>query len=415
MKLKTLVCLSLITFVVMLSSAVQAQTFSVIHSFSSPFGLTALAGVTLHAGVLYGTTECMQHPLSGCFNGTVYQLSHVGSSWNYALISLLSSNENSESRVVFGPDNHLYSTTIGSSQGFGIVFNLTPPASLCRTANCFWTKKDLHQFQGSPDGSGPYFGDLVWDSMGNIDETTHRGGSSTCNPPQGCGTVSQMTKSGDNWTEKPIYSFAGRDGQNPAGGVVLDGSGDLFGTTQNGGLYNSGTVFELTYTIGVGWTETVLYDFQNLSDGQWPIGGLLMDNAGNLYGTTWDGGSGLGGTVFELSPVGDTWAFTTLYSLSGKANCGPLAALTMDGSGDLYGTTSCDGSNHLGSVFKLKNTQNGWEYTSLHDFTGSSDGELPISNVTIDTDGTLYGTASKAGSSGCDPSYTCGTVWMIKP
>jgi hypothetical protein len=249
--------------------------------------------------------------------------------------------------------------------------------------------------------------------MGNIYGTTFRGGS--CNPPYGCGTVFEMTKSGDNWTEMPIHGFTGPDGAYPAGGVVLDGIGNLFGTTQGGGLYNSGTVFELTYTIGMGWTETVLYNFQNKSDGDEPTGGLLRDNAGNLYGTTYDGGSGLGGTVFELSPVGDTWVFTTLYGLSGSFRCGPVAALTMDGSGNLLGTTICDGSNGRGNVFELTNTQNGWKYTSLYDFTGGSDGALPLSNVTIDTDGTLYGTASQGGSSSCNPPYGCGTVWMIKP
>jgi uncharacterized repeat protein (TIGR03803 family) len=173
----------------------------------------------------------------------------------------------------------------------------------------------------------------------------------------------------------------------------------------------------LTYNVNSGWTETVLYNFQNLSDGELPIAGLVRDTAGNLYGATSYGGAGFGGTVFELSPVGDTWTFTLLYSFTGQEGqqCGPEASLTMDESGNMYGTTGCSGANSLGNIFKLTNTQNGWEYTSLYDFTGGPDGSFPLSNVTIDTDGTLYGTASAGGDSSCNPPLGCGTVWMIKP
>ncbi len=288
---------------------------------------------------------------------------------------------------------------MGGAQDYGVVFSLTPLATICKTANCFWTEKVLHQFTGSPDGEGPGNGDLVWDSMGNIYGTTRCGGTSDL------GTVFQMTKSGNNWTETPIYSFTGPDGLGPAGGVILDSNGNLFGTTVEGGLYGFGTVFELTYNEGSGWTETVLYSFQNQSDGRFPYRESGEDSAGNLYGATSDGGSGGGGTVFELSPMGNSWAFTLLYSFTGQQGkqCGPQASLSLDSSGNLYGTTVCDGANSLGNVFKLTNTQNGWEYTSLYDFTGGSDGSYPVSNVTIDTDGNLYGTAEGGGSLTCNP------------
>ena len=252
------------------------------------------------------------------------------------------------------------------------MFSLTPrPTISCPTANCFWTENVLHQFTGSPDGGFPGGGDLIWDPTGNIYGTTEGGGSSNL------GTVYQMTKSGNDWIETPIYSFTGPDGSEPYNGVILDSNGNLFGTTTHGGLYDFGTVFELTYTINSGWTETVLYNFQNQNDGQWPVAGLIMDSSGNLYGATPYGGSGGGGTIFKLSPVGESWVFTILYSFSGYLGCGPDATLTMDNSGTLYGTTHCDGANHLGNVFKLTNTQNGWEYTSLHDFTDGADGALP--------------------------------------
>jgi uncharacterized repeat protein (TIGR03803 family) len=414
MKLKTLVCLSLITLIASFGAAAHAQTFSVIHAFAEPNGAFPLSGVTIRAGVLYGTTICLRGLDNNCITGTVYQMVPVGSNWYYTPILLFSGDvETPQARVVFGPDNRLYGTTLngGGPQGQGAVFSLTPGPTICTTANCFWVENVLHLFTGSPDGGRPGYGDLVWDPMGNIYGTTYYGGTSNR------GTVFQMTKSGNDWTEAPIYSFTGPDGDQPWGGVILDGSGNLFGTTAAGGLYLGGTVFQLTYTQDSGWTETMLYNFQGPSDGQSPIAGLVRDSSGNLYGATSDGGVGVGGTVFELSPVGNSWAFTLLYSFTGplEHNCGPYASLTIDNSGSLYGTTKCDGANKLGNVFKLTKTQNGWEYTSLHDFSGT-DGAYPISNVTIDTDGTLYGTASVGGNSSCYPEGDgCGTVWMIRP
>ncbi len=206
-----------------------------------------------------------------------------------------------------------------------------------------------------------------------------------------------MTKSGDIWTETLLHVFSGPDGYLPLGGVVLDNSGNVFGTTWYGGLHNFGTVFELKYVVGVGWTETVLHDFQYGSDGGYPWGGLTWDASGNLYGTT------TAGTIFELSPSGDTWSYKIIYSIPGPTlGCGPQASLTIDAAGDIYGTTFCAGAYSKGNVFKLTNTANGWEYASLHDFTGGDDYQNPRSNVTIDTDGTLYGT-------------TLSNVWMIKP
>ena len=185
-----------------------------------------------------------------------------------------------------------------------------------------------------------------------------------------------------------------------------------------------GTVFELSYSPGSGWTETVLHSFQNgmtakYTDGFQPIGGLIMDADGNLYGTTWLGGSGLGGTVYELSPFANGWTFTVLYSFTfdeGLTGCGPVAPLTMDTAGNLYGTTQCDGVFDEGSVFKLTKADNGWVYTSLHDFNDDDDGPYgPMSNVTIDTDGTLYGTATGGGIYNYLCGGGCGVVWMIKP
>jgi uncharacterized repeat protein (TIGR03803 family) len=197
----------------------------------------------------------------------------------------------------------------------------------------------------------------------------------------------------------------------PLAGVAFDKNGNLLGTTFAGGSHNAGTVFELKYAVGSGWTETVLYNFQNGSDGGNPAAGLISDSAGNFYGATAGGGNGGGGTVFELLLSGDSYTFQVLYTLpnSLKAGCGPQESLSMDPVGNLYGTTYCGGTHFFGTVFKLTKIGNGWTYTSLHDFSQEDDGGSPVSNVAIDANGNLYGAASAGGSQGS------GVLWMITP
>lgn len=140
----------------------------------------------------------------------------------------------------------------------------------------------------------------------------------------------------------------------------------------------------------------------------------MQDGAGNLYGVS-GGGDGGGGTIFELSPSGNTWTYTRLYSLTGPPGCGPAAALSFDSAGNLYGTTYRAGASENGNVFKLSNTPNGWVYSSLYAFTKGADGGWPSSNVSIDTGGTLYGTTRFGGNTegACAPNG-CRVVWMIK-
>jgi len=397
MKSKTLFYLILITFLATFIPAMHAQTFSVIHTFTGQSdGAFPFSGVTIRGNSLYGTEF-------GNYS-RVYQLTHSGSDWVLSTLSTLPKNPSPYARVVFGPDGHLYGTSWGGGPySFGTVFKLTPPVGICRDAACYWTVNDVHDFGLGTDGQGPYYGDVIWDQQGNMYGTTFYGGTF------GNGTVYELTPSGNGYTESLLYSFSGPDGANPCAGLVFDKKGNLFGTTGAGGSNNFGTIFELTYVPGVGWTEHVLYNFQKISDGGYPEGGLIFDSAGNLYGTTPSGGSGGGGTVFELSPSGDTWTFKLLYSLSGNGY-GPLAPLSMDGAGNLYGTTSTGGIYNWGYVFKLSNTQNGWVFTSLHDFTGGADGKGSSNYVAIDIDGTLYGTTVMGGN-----PNGFGVVWMIKP
>lgn len=390
------------------SPAAHAQTYSVIHNFSGGLdGGTPFAGVTLRGGNLYGTTTA-----GGVAAGTVYELTRSGSDWvNTTLSSLAGGGFQPLARAIFGPDGKLYSTTTnGGKKDAGVVFTLTPWATICPSLNCSWRQNLAYQFQGSPkDGAAPWYGDLIFDQQGNIYGTTQLGG------PNLAGTVFELTPSGNGYTENVLYTFPNFNEGNPRAGLVMDGNGNLFGTASAFGGNLTGKVFELSFVPGVGWMETDLYKFNLGDDGGDPEGGLVMDRQGNLYGATAIGGNAGGGTIFELSPSGNTWIFKVLYSFSGPGNqnTGPHASLSMDAAGNLYGTTFGDGAHGYGNIFKLTNSQNGWVYTDLHDFDVDGAGSNPTSNVTIDTDGTLYGTASYGGVRNCNGG--CGIVWMIKP
>ena len=381
----------------------QAQTFNVIYTFTGgQDGAFPYAGVTMDkAGNLYGTAS-----YGGAGYGTVYQLKHKGSGWIVNPVYSFtggSDGSNPYARVIFGPNGALYGTTTQGGYGYGTVFNLRPSVRACTTPSCPWTETVLYAFKGA-DGAFPKYGDLLFDQAGNIYGTTHDGG------PSFFGTVYELTPSGSGYTESVLYSFASsNDGGNPFNGVIFDNAGDLYGTTGYGGLSIYGTVFELTRS-GPGWTENVLYSFLGRSDGSYPFAGLIFDQSGNLYGATTDSGTGGGGTVFELTPSGGSWTFSLVYSLTGKLTygCGPAGTLVMDGAGNLYGTTVCDGAHGRGSVFKLTPSDGNWMYTSLHDFTGGNDGANPSSNVVFDAKGNLYGTVN-GGSQGV------GVVWEITP
>jgi uncharacterized repeat protein (TIGR03803 family) len=210
-----------------------------------------------------------------------------------------------------------------------------------------WNEKVLHAFNDHrTDGSSPEYG-LVIDAAGNLYGTTPSGGI------HDYGTVFELSPTvGGGWTETVLHNFNqnGTDGALPSAALIFDAAGNLYGTTSAGGLYYDGTVFELSPTVGGGWTETVLHNFnQNGTDGVSPSGGLIFDAAGNLYGTTFAGGLYLDGTVFELSPAGGgAWTETVLYTFCSQNDCRdgsfPAAGLIFDAAGNLYGTTQGSGS-----------------------------------------------------------------------
>jgi len=384
-----LTVLAIAFLLVVVATPAQAQTFNVLHTFTGgQDGEYPTAGVTLDkAGNLYGTAD----EGGGTGNGTVYKLTHKGSGWTFNPLYAFAGGSDGAypgARVIFGPNGTLYGPTSGggtSSQG--TVFNLRPSLTVCKTTLCPWTETVVYRFAGNPDGAYPGYGDLLFDRAGNIYGTTLEGGNSNV------GTVYELTPSGSAWTESVLYSFSGNDGSYPESGLVPDNAGNLYGTTYGGGL-GGGTVYELTPS-GSGWTEKVLYNFRTGTDGGAPIAGLIFDPSGNLYGATTDGGPGGAGTVFKLTPSGGSWTYSLLYSFAALSQCGPWATLVMDGAGNLYGTTLCAPEHGFGSVFELTPSGPPWTYTSLHDFTGGTDGGRPISNVVIDpVSGNLYGTTS---------------------
>ena len=266
--------------------------------------------------------------------------------------------------------------------------------------------KSLYTFHGA-DGAYPFSG-LVRDGRGNLYGTTTQGGDLACHAPWGCGVVFELDKTG---TLTVLHSFNGADGEYPVGGLIHDAKGNLYGTTDEGGAYGYGTVFQLD-TAG---TLTVLYSFNN-TDGAGPFGDLINDAAGNLYGTTTRGGdltcnapSGCG-IVFELDKAG---ALTILHTFNDAEGAFPLAGLAPDSEGILYGTTENGGAfSDRGTVFKLDPATG--RFTVLHNFGHSSgtgtDGAYPSATLMRDAAGNFYGTTSSGGG-----KLGPGTIFRISP
>jgi uncharacterized repeat protein (TIGR03803 family) len=252
-------------------------------------------------------------------------------------------------------------------------------------------EKVLHSFNSS-DGASPDAG-LVFDSAGNLYGTTYSGGS------HGSGTVFELAPAaGGKWKEKVLYSFShSSDGFGPAAALIMDGAGNLYGTAAGGGAHSAGLVFELTPETGGGWTETVLHDF---SLGTAPLSGLVRDAAGNLYGT---GGAGGIGLVFELLPSsGGSWTAKVLYKFNTTDGFFPQGGLLLGASGNLYGTTEYGGTDSYGTVYELKPETGGrWAEKVLYNFgNNGTDGYYPTANLIEDGMGNLYGMTTGTGEFG---------------
>ncbi len=258
----------------------------------------------------------------------------------------------------------------------------------------------LHEFSGGTDGGNPA-APLIRDADGNLYGTTVEGGSG-CYPSAGCGVAFLLDSAG---REHVLHTFAGgRDGQAPIGGLVRDRKGTLYGTTFNGGAGRScdsgcGVVFR----IASDGKEKVLYAFRGGSDGANPYAGLIRDDDGNLYGTTSAGGSSGNGTVFKASRNGSE---VVLHSFTGSDGATPYGGVIRDKLGNLYGTTNAGGDFGLGTIFEL--APDGTE-TVLHSFAGGDDGASPYAGLIMGRRGHLYGTTFAGGPS------DAGVVFKLKP
>jgi uncharacterized repeat protein (TIGR03803 family) len=309
--------------------------------------------------------------------------------------------------VIFDAAGNLYGiTSSGGSHNYGIVFELSPKAG------GGWGEKVLHNFNNNgKDGFDPV--GLTFDNAGNLWGTTYGGGVYSR------GTVFELTpQAGGNWVEKIAHNFGkGMDGSTPYAGLIFDAVGKFYGTTVAGGVYGVGTVFELSPRAGGGWGEKVLYNFRsNGTDGNGPLASLVFDASGNLYGTTFSGGTSDGGTAFELTPAArGEWTEQVLHSFGNSTDgINPIGALVLDAAGNLYGAANWGGTNGDGMVFELSLVAGNWEETVVHEFGGADGASPEYTALVFDAAGNLYGTTASGGTS-TNCSEGCGTVFELMP
>lgn len=420
--LLTLTMLALASVAVFAASGKQSGTLTVLHTFSGAEGAFPLASLTPDAaGNLYGTTQ-----IGGTYgSGVVFQLAPTSDGgWRYSVLHEFTGGDDGGQplgSLVFDAEGNAYGTAAaGGANGVGLVFKLSPP----RLAfDAPWTESVLYSFQGGSDGELP-FGNVVFDAAGNLYGTTSRGGAGHVGCFQaGCGTIYELspTASGQ-WQETQLHAFTDNfgEGAEPRAGLVFDGAGNLYGTTNSGGnndvcnTFNSdgcGTVFELAQNSQGQWRLTS-FDF-DLSDGGRPQAAVTLDGKGNLFGTTTIGGAFNGGTVFSLTQESGQWKPGHSYSFA-QANSQPSGNLVVDGAGNLYGTTYQGGANVWGSVFQLVPRANGWAEQTLYSFpvSGTRTGAYPSDGVLMDGSGNLFLTASEGGNlNDClSTGAGCGTV-----
>jgi uncharacterized repeat protein (TIGR03803 family) len=421
------------------------------------------------AGNLYGTTysggsqSCYIGSSTIYPCGTVFQLTPPatkGGAWTETILyNFSNANQdgyNPQAGLVSDAKGNLYGTTVlggnvtnnqlcvgdGALIGCGTVFELSPPAQKGQA----WKETILYNFQGGQvdfaDGAEPYSG-VTFDSRGNLYGTTRIGGDTDGYS----GIAYRLSKKGGVWKEEILYNFlAATSGAAPDGGVILDKKGNVYGMTRfGGGSCDCGAVYKLSPPTGPGksWTETTLHVFQGGSDGARPIGSLVFDGSGNLYGSTvWGGGSGCAqgtysgcGVVFKLSPSAKgPWKETILLRFQGDLDgLAPASNLVFDKQGNLYGTTEGGGNGNncpatlyptegCGTIFRLTPEGKQWKETVLYRFQGYvyHDGAVPITGLSLVGNRKLYGTAAGNGytqfcnsaSGGMNP-FPCGIVFEL--
>lgn len=347
-------------------------------------------------------------------NGTVYELSPSGSGWNETILhnfnAAAGDGQTPQGWLVMDSAGNLYGTTqYGGSRKLGIVYKLSP------ASGGTWTEKIIHTFIGGTDGRFPEAG-LILDKKGNLYGTAYQGGTGGTCGGLGCGVVFELSpKSGGSWSEKILHTFKGgtSDGANPLASLLMDSAGNLYGTTGTGGAHSGGTAFKLTPNSSGGWTETILHSFNSSStDGSNPYCNLVFDSAGNLYGTTGGGGANQEGTVFKLVPgKSGSWTESVLHSFGGPGTDGQFpfnSGVVFDSLGNLYGTTGEGGSSGEGTVFKLTPATGGGWTESVYVNFDSTNGIQPSYGLAVNA-GNIYGAALYGGT------QLAGTVIEIVP
>jgi uncharacterized repeat protein (TIGR03803 family) len=310
--------------------------------------------------------------------------------------------------LIFDSAGNLYGTTVtGGTDNVGVVFELSPEGK-------GWKETVLHSFANNGvDGNKPY-GSVVFDKNGNLYGTTTLGGT------HGGGLVFELSpQASGKWKETIIHTFYanGKDGAAPYGGPVFDSAGNLYGSTDGGGKSYFGTVYELIPGANGKWTEKILHSFANNGkDGWLAVAPVILDSSGNIYGTTLLGGSGGNGIVYELTPsTGGKWSEKTLHAFSSNDAQGALSygALAFNASGDLVSTTDAGGKNNVGAVFELiPGADNKWTEKVLHSFvTSRSTGEYPLANIIFDGSGNMYSTTQYGGNG----AQSNGTIFEMLP
>jgi len=398
-------------------SDAAAQGEKLLYSFTgAPDGATPIAGLAADKDAnLYGATLSggnTSYVGSGC--GTIFELKRTGNSFTESVIRSFGWDPPHRNFDGCAPQGtpvvdragNVYGTTgLGGAYLGGTLFVLSPNPS------GGWTEKILWNFggvtNGEQDGKVP-ISRLTFDSAGNLYSTTFDGGGAVNSLT--CGMVFEMSPSSAGWNETVLHSFPcenfPRSGWYPAGGVTFDNAGNLYGATTNGGQYaycqsGCGTIFKLEKAAG--WKEQQLYAYTGLSDGAYPNGDLIFDQAGHIYGTTYQGPGNTGGDVFELADTGTGWKQEVLYSFTDAADGWVPAAGLAAWNGHYYGTAAYGQSSAAcfpgcGSIFAVTPSANGWIETVVHVFQGPpTDGANPRSSVIVDPAGRLYGTTEAGG------------------
>jgi uncharacterized repeat protein (TIGR03803 family) len=372
----------------------RAATTTVIYSFAGnedgEYADTDL--VRDAAGNLYGTT--VQGGTSA--SGTVWELSPSGGSWTHSVLYSFSGGTDGGEPykgVTLDAQENIFGTAVtggsgGCEGGCGVVYELANSGGK-------WSQTVVHAFSGGDDGSGPGAG-LTIDSNGDVYGTTPTGGT------YGQGTIFRLHRgSGGAWKLKVLHAFTGgSDGIGGSAGRLVLAGNHLYGTATSGGDNSQGTAFELTQGKHGNWRFKPTYEFTGQPDAGFPYGGLALDTSGNLYGTTYYGGASGMGSVYRLAHKAGVWSEKLLYSFKGGSDGGaPLGNLVLDPGGNLFGTTSGGGSAGAGVVFELVPPPGSkWTENVGHAFQGPPDGAYAYNGLVADGAGNYFGATTRGGA-----------------